>query len=636
MTTSSRKSPEKGRSGSSLNDGHKGLAKMIKAKDQPTPHWKTALATVALLAAACGGDTTSTISDASPPSVTVQQSTSSTVSAATSATTAEEEPGIVASEPVECPEGTRLVGEDCRPEPDETLSEQDAVSRGTEAQKECEAEGGIWDVSGSVCTQPDTSDVPPDETEMTDEVEATEESTDTAAEEVETGVTAEELPSRVVVWEGVDSEGGCLVAGGTWGDDQCSTTLYDNPEGVELFVYWRPSLIEDAYNAVDPDAVDADQWDHLGIGGPWGFSYSLVFFHYNEGEEEETQDRVLREAVAYAAGSVFTDATEWVYFPYSYEVSWADDPNIVSITGTYPLGEERTLFLNIDPQQRGAPNVELPLPHPPPIRPTTPFAPAAFPETADEIGRICPPVEEVWGGYGAEVTDPCTLKAIELAVDWMWRGDAPWRQRAIRDGHAMIDFLQEIDDIEDPYLKATLGFDSRTNGWTHIREVVWAGRWPGASMIYLEWVPSYPQRELTPEEQEAKVRHFRNIEQQGYEVPSEYFGDEQLLSDLTVAWRRALMVRTADGTWRMSYRSVCDWYAVRNLADRGRLLCPDDPNPHFPDSALFDYDIYPPSHKNYFQDRRASADSIPHQDGGLPRDNDQYLGVPPHDRRTDR
>ena len=99
------------------------------------------------------------------------------------------------------------------------------------------------------------------------------------------------------------------------------------------------------------------------------------------------------------------------------------------------------------------------------------------------------------------------------------------------------------------------------------------------------------------------------------------------LFELFWDWHKALMVRTADGTWRMSYRSFCYWYASVNLADK--LLCPDDPNPHFPDSAWFDSGIYPPSHKNYYQDLRATSSNLPQADGGLPRRNDQYLGVPP-------
>ena len=223
-------------------------------------------------------------------------------------------------------------------------------------------------------------------------------------------------------------------------------------------------------------------------------------------------------------------------------MSWTDDPDIVAITGTYPLGEQRTLLLNADPEQRGVPDIELPLPLPPPIRPTTPFAEPRWADTADYLGRDCPPVEEIWDGYGTEVTDPCTLKAVEFAVGWMWTGDAEYRQRAIRDGHAMADFLQEIDtahEIEGPYYKALLGHDSRLNGFTYIRDVDWVGYWPGASMIFLEWNSSYPQREFTPEEQAAKVRYYDALVERGFDVADAYLSDDLTLRDVSWSWTKA-------------------------------------------------------------------------------------------------
>ncbi len=138
-------------------------------------------------------------------------------------------------------------------------------------------------------------------------------------------------------------------------------------------------------------------------------------------------------------------------------------------------------------------------------------------------------------------------------------------------------------------------------------------------MIYLEWNSSNPQREFTPEEIEAKDRHYRDLMERGFTIPDRYWGDGITLSEMFWDWHKALMVRTADGTWRMSYRSFCYWYASVNLADK--LLCPDDPNPHFPDSAWFDSGIYPPSHKNYYQDRRATSTNLPPPRPRNPPDN---------------
>ena len=307
-------------------------------------------------------------------------------------------------------------------------------------------------------------------------------------------------------------------------------------------------------------------------------------------------------------------------------------PNVVAITGTYPLGEQRTLLLNTDPEQRsGPPNIELPLPAPPPIRPTTPFTQPLWDGAAEPLGRDCPPVEEIWGGYGTEVTDPCTRRAIRTAVDGMWRADANLRANAIRDGQALADFLLELDSFEDPHENATLGYDSRVNGWTYTENVKWAGQWPGASMISLEWNIVYPQRDYTPEEKEAKDRYTAAVIDLGYELSEDYLRDDMTLGEEGWPWAEALIVRTQDGTWRMSQRSFCWWYWRVIRIDQEKLLCPEDPNPHFPDSALFDHDIYPPNHKNYYQDPRANRplESLPHHDRGAPRRTGQYLGVPP-------
>ena len=103
------------------------------------------------------------------------------------------------------------------------------------------------------------------------------------------------------------------------------------------------------------------------------------------------------------------------------------------------------------------------------------------------------------------------------------------------------------------------------------------------------------------------------------------------LGEVGWRWDQALIVRTQDGTWRMSQRSFCWWYEKVIRIDQEEFLCPEDPNPHFPDSAFFDSDIYPPSHKNYYQDPRASysLQALPYHDRGAPRRTDQYLGVPP-------
>ena len=89
------------------------------------------------------------------------------------------------------------------------------------------------------------------------------------------------------------------------------------------------------------------------------------------------------------------------------------------------------------------------------------------------------------------------------------------------------------------------------------------------------------------------------------------------------------MVRTADGTWRMSYRSFCRFHQIQMVADQLRLLCADDPTPHFPDSDIYDDNLHPPTHPRYYGDPRPNAPTNPIHDGGTPRDNTIYVGVPP-------
>ena len=137
-------------------------------------------------------------------------------------------------------------------------------------------------------------------------------------------------------------------------------------------------------------------------------------------------------------------------------------------------------------------------------------------------------------------------------------------------------------------------------------------------MIRLEWNIRYPHRPFTAEENEARFLYYNTLVEQGYDVPDEYLSDELTLGDETWAWADALVVRTADGTWRMSQRSFCSWYERQFMINRDRFLCPDDPTPHFPDSVFSDSNIHPPSHKYYYQNNRGNA----------PRD-DRYLGVPP-------
>ena len=611
-------------------------------------HWKPALVVLAILAGACANGATEPdvpdVGTVETPPTTMEAETVETTTTVVPDTPSTETPDTEQGEPVtttttptepsDSTDGTQ------EPDPPVTVTTVPADTEEPDTEPSDSTDGTQEpDPPVTVTTVPADTEEP--DTEPSDSTDGTqepdppvtvttvpadteepdtgpvEEPTDTATEEPD-----EPQPDRVIVWEGVDSEDKCAVAGGIWVSTRCEYWVFDDPADGPIETYWHPALMDDAYHAVDPATVDADHSESLDTRGPWGTHNYHVFYHYNTLGDSQVQHESMREATRYGVRSVFVPLTDWVWFPHRYDISWSDVPNMVAVTGTYPLGEQRTLLLHTDRDQRsGRPNIELPLPLPPPIRPTTPFAEPLWLEIAEALGRDCLPVEEVWDGNGTEVTDPCTLKAIETAVDWMWRGNVELRQVAIRDGHALSDFLQETEDaheVEGPYYKARFGYESRVNGRILIRDMKWAGNWPGASMIRLEWKNVYPHRPFTAEENEARILYYNTLVERGYDVPDHYLRDELTLLEVNLGWDDALVVRTADGTWRMSQRSFCSWYERKIMINRDKLLCPDDPTPHFPDSVFSDTNIHPPSHKFYYQNNRGNA----------PRD-DRYLGVPP-------
>ena len=325
-------------------------------------HWKTALTALIMLAAACGGDTTT---ETTAPEVTIERPTinteappppPTTASPEESSTASEEDTETVTPEPesaatetetppaetVECPEGTVPIDEGgCLHVPDETPEGEDAATEDVttedmDPQEECEASDGVWDADISTCTQPDTEDAPEGETLDTDD-EASE-SLDEAGEEPD---ITEVPPDHVVVYEGIATEEGCLVAGATWIDNQCFGLLYDDPEDAGISVYWHPRLMDDAFDAVDPHTVEAAHWETFEIGGPWGFYNYAAFYHFDSvsDEDREAQLKALQQVSDYAVRWAFMYTADWLYFPYRYDVSWDDQPDTSSWSGAYPLGE---------------------------------------------------------------------------------------------------------------------------------------------------------------------------------------------------------------------------------------------------------------------------------------------------------
>ena len=213
---------------------------------------------------------------------------------------------------------------------------------------------------------------------------------------------------------------------------------------------------------------------------------------------------------------VFIPLTDWVWFPHRYDISWTDDPNIVAIRGTYPLGEQRTLLFHTDPEQRSGRPKHRTAPaaaSPDPPHHSLPGAAVArsrrgsgagLPAGRGDMGRVR------HGGHRPMHSQGCRDR----------RGlDVERRCRATTAGHPRTGTLwptscREIEDaheVEGTYYKATFGEESRVNGWTYIRDMKWVGYWPGASMIHLEWALSYPQRGVHPRGERSQVpllQHF--------------------------------------------------------------------------------------------------------------------------------
>ena len=405
--------------------------------------------------------------------------------------------------------------------------------------------------------------------------------------------------------------------------------------------FWRFGLTEDALELVNPRQVNADKWLKKTERKSWGLKAFYVFYRFNNPEgDPKTEADVLDGALNIARATL--EQSNTIYHPVRYDVSWEQHPDTVIVNAYFPMGEkrfvtvrwdgtlwkaERTIYTPGDSTDAGVGGA---IPPGPPIKHTVPFTEPRWADTAEVLGRDCPPVEAIWSGNGNLVTDQCTLDAIDTAMRFAWREPSELRQRAIRDGHVLTDLFHRIDNQHEinPYHDAVFGQEARASITTEIRNIKWAGNWPGASMIHLEYRNVHPDREMTEDEWAGAERYFTGLAARGENIGPKYERGEYTLG-FAWWWESALIVRTADGTWRMSYRSFCRFYQIIWVVDQSPFLCPDDPTPEFPDSDLYDKNLQPPTHPRYYTDSRQSVPTNPIHDGGTPRDNTTYIGVPP-------
>lgn len=382
--------------------------------------------------------------------------------------------------------------------------------------------------------------------------------------------------------------------------------------GLEDVMWWRPGLSDEAFDLVDPDQVGADHVIRVPEDRPWGTYRYYLFYH---GIVADTYDE---DQLFWQAAETFRrtqqEASPWVYYPYRYDMRWVDYPTEMQVTATYPLGEELVVVLRRAGDEWVGDWEGVAFPTGPPIRPTTPFAEPRFPDTAQALGRDCPPVEELWE-QETEVTDPCTIAAVTTALDYAWTGPAAHRMAAVRDGHTLEGVFAYQDSIDDPPYTLYYPEAVRATLRIEVESVRWAGSFPQASMVLVEYRFVYPPRQITDELRQALTADHDLM----VEYMSELYPDYTPPPDGAEEWLRfleeggptptitAVVVRTADGTWRRSYREFCtEWITTLNwapaLADR--VVCPPDPTPWFPDSHIYDRSLEAPNHIWYYTDPR--------------------------------
>ena len=417
------------------------------------------------------------------------------------------------------------------------------------------------------------------------------------------------------------------------GEDQEQDDLKKGSGGADQVAveWWRPGLIVEALARVDPHSVGADDWHLNESERDWG-TYRYYRLYHGLREDSAAERATFWQAIQ-LVHNVQLQKTGGIYFPHRYDVGWVEHPNQISVMLTFPLGETLTVAVTrVDGSWAADWDVEFP--PGPSIRPTAPFAAPRFPGTAQALGRECAPVEEVWR-KNQPVDDPCTLQAVRTAIEYAWSGAVDQRMASVRDGQVLADLLEAVDNVQDPFIASGMGPVGRATQTIEIRDVKWRGDFAQASMILLEWRAVWPVRDLNEEERQAAIRYYEWRAAQGREVP-----EKRLRGDFRIGgpvdWIETLMVRTADGTWRQSYREFCDRMdrTIANFPDyvaERKVRCPDDPTPHFPDSRFFDQSLPPPNTRLYYVDPRANDDpsTLYRLDRGLPRFEGEYLGVPP-------
>ena len=371
------------------------------------------------------------------------------------------------------------------------------------------------------------------------------------------------------------------------------TLLTHDPEEV---VWWYPDLMKDAFNLINPNSVGAVSWStyHEAVADLTPDHSYYVFYHGgNVGH--------LRSAWRKTVEEEFMETFRY-YYPVRYDVSQGEDAVIV--VGTWPLGETWEIQVReSDGGFRG--RIRDNDPQPPPLAPLPPFTEPDYPEFAEALGRDCPSVEVLWVKLGG-VRDPCTLKALEQAVRYAVAAfTVEQSEAAIRDGWALRDVIQERKDLLN--IRELLGYwydpDNPGHMKVDIRYAEWGGTHAAASRIHLQFNLYHNPIEVTPEFRDKVNAQIRELLESGEDVHEIWLGEE-LPERVDSWWDSALMVRTADGTWRFSFTFWCQNMESTSFQGvEGKPLdCPEDPNPIWSD-GFFDKRFPLPNSSYYWRSK---------------------------------
>ena len=371
------------------------------------------------------------------------------------------------------------------------------------------------------------------------------------------------------------------------------TLLTHDPEEV---VWWYPDLMKDAFNLINPNSVGAVSWRAYHEAVAYLTPDHSYYVFYHDGNVAH-----LRSAWRKTAEEEFMNTFRY-YYPVRYDVSQGEDAVIV--VGTWPLGETWEIQVReSDGGFRG--RIRDDDPQPPPLAPLPPFTEPDYPESAEALGRDCPSVEVLWVKWGG-VRDPCTLKALENVVKYATAAaTAEQTEAAIRDGWALKDVIQKGKDLDNANenLKYWYNPDNPGHMKVDIRYAEWGGTHAAASRIHLQFNLYHNPIEVTPEFRDKLDAQIRELLEAGEAVDEIWLGEE-LPERVDSWWDNALMVRTADGTWRFSFTFWCLKMERTSFSGvEGKPLdCPEDPNPIWSD-GLFDKRLPLPNSSYYWRSK---------------------------------